>query len=263
MTRVERDGANLYYEAEGDGEVVAFLGDAGYGAWQWGWQHRAVVGPFTGLVTDLRGTGRSDPPNGPLTVPQLANDVRAVLRDHGADRVHLVGAGLGGMIALRLALTSGRPASLTLLGTAARGEGLDLEPLSADPADRAALRASTEAALSSGFVERQPEVVERIVEWRSAEDADPEERAAQRAAVETFDCRDRLHEVTVPALVIHGTDDPGWPVERGRRLAEGLPRGEFVAVEGASHLVGVERSRPVNDRLLGFLEEQAKSTPLE
>lgn len=263
MTRVERDGASLYYEAAGDGEVVAFLGDAGYGAWQWGWQHRAVVGPFAGLVTDLRGTGRSDPPDGPLSVPQLANDVQAVLRDRGADRVHLVGAGLGGMIALRLALTGGRPASLTLLAGAASGDGPDLDSLSADPDDRTALRASTEAALSADFADRQPEVVERIVEWRAAEDADPAAWAAQRAAVEAFDCRDRLHEVTVPALVIHGADDPAWPVARGRALAEGLPRGEFVALEGASHLVGVERSRPVNDRLLGFLEEHARSTPLE
>lgn len=270
MTWIERDGTELYYEVDGgtnedDGveEVVAFVGDVGYGAWQWGWQHRAVAGPFTALVTDLRGTGYSDPPEGPCTIPQLANDVRAVLQDCGASRVHLVGAGLGGMIALRLASTSNRPASLVLIGTAARGEGLDLEPLYGDPDDEQALRASTVSALSAAFVDRQPDVVDQIVAWRTNEDADRPSWEAHRAAVEAFDVSNHLYELTTPALVCHGTADSVWPVERGRHLAEGLPRGEFVPFDGADHLVGVERSRAVNDRLRGFLETHAKETPGE
>ncbi len=35
-TARNRDGS-LYYEADGDGATVAFIGDAGYGAWHWGW----------------------------------------------------------------------------------------------------------------------------------------------------------------------------------------------------------------------------------
>jgi pimeloyl-ACP methyl ester carboxylesterase len=53
--------------------------------------------------------------------------------------------------------------------------------------------------------------------------------------------------------VLHGRDDAVWPVERGRRLADGLPRGEFHALDGG-HLIGVERAREVNDRLFGRFE---------
>ncbi|WP_101295228.1 alpha/beta fold hydrolase [Halegenticoccus soli] len=257
MPTARNGGVSLYYDTDGTGETVAFVGDLGYGAWQWGWQHAAVAGPYRSLVTDLRGAGRSDAPPGPYTVGELAQDLEVALADAGVRSAHVVGAGLGGAIALWAALSSSRPASLTLLGTAASGRGLDLEPLFAPPGDRDALRRSLDAAFSDAFFDEQPEVVERIVEWRAAEDASREAWEAQAAAAERFDVRERLHEVTVPALVLHGTEDAVWPEARGRELAEGLPRGEFAPVEGAGHLAHVEHSRVVNDLLLDFLGEPA------
>lgn len=255
MPTVHNGDVSLYYEADGSGETVAFLGDVGYGAWQWGWQHAALTGPYETLVTDVRGTGRSTAPSRSFTVGDLAADAEAVLQAHGARSAHVVGAGLGGLIALELAQRSGRPKSLTLIGTAAYGDGLTLESLFGAPDDPDGLEASLEAAVSPSFVERQPETIEQINEWRAAEDAPREVWEAQRAAVRQFDARQSLHEVTAPALVVHGSEDTVWPPERGRSLADGLPRGEFVEVEGAGHLCHVEHSKVVNDHLLAFLSE--------
>jgi pimeloyl-ACP methyl ester carboxylesterase len=254
MPTANNGGVSLYYEAEGDGEAIAFVGDLGYGAWQWGWQYAAVTGPYRSVVPDLRGAGRSDAPPGPYSVADLAADVEAVLADAGERRAHVVGAGLGGMVGLRLALETGRVASLTLLGTAASGAGLDLEPLFGAPDDEGALRDSLAAALSESFRADQPDVIDGVVEWRAGEDAARSAWEAQAAAVRAFDVRDRLHEVTVPALVVHGGADAVWPPARGEELGESLPRAEFREVEDAGHLVGVEASRRVNDDLLGFLE---------
>jgi pimeloyl-ACP methyl ester carboxylesterase len=246
-------GVALYYERTGEGEPVALVGDAGYGAWQWGWQYGALAGPRDCIVPELRGTGRSDAPPGPYAVDDLVADLEAVLSAAGVRTAHLVGAGLGGMVALAAARSTGRARSLALFGTAAAGDGLGLDPLFAPPDDSEALASSLSAALSAAFRASRPGVVDRIAKWRAEEDADREAWAAQVAAVESFDATGWLHEVTVPALVVHGTGDAVWPVERGRRLAEGLPRGEFLALDGAGHLAHVERSRVVNDRLAGFL----------
>ena len=258
MPRATNGSVSLHYETDGDGPAVAFVGDVGYGAWQWGWQHAAVAGPYESVVSDLRGTGRSDAPPGPYTVPDLTADLHAVLSACGVRRAHLVGAGLGGMVALHSALTAGRARSLTLVGTAASGTGLDLGPLYGDPDDRESLRTSLSAAVSEDFFEAQGDAVEQITSWRTEEDASRESWEAQAAAVADFDISDRLYEVTTPTLVFHGTDDAVWPVERGRALADGLPRGEFVALEGAGHLAGVEHSRTVNDRLVAFVDEQSE-----
>jgi pimeloyl-ACP methyl ester carboxylesterase len=110
--------------------------------------------------------------------------------------------------------------------------------------------------LSRRFCDDQPDVVDRIAAWRAAEDAPRPVWEAQTAALDRYD-PPPLYEVTTPTLVVHGTDDTQWPVDAARALADGLPRGEFVPFEGAAHLVGVERSRPVNDRLVGHVESQA------
>ena len=255
----DADGVSLYYEAvggdggEGDPETVAFVGDAGFGAWQWGWQHAALAGPYRTLVADLRGAGRSDAPPGPYSVSDLAADLDAVLADAGVRTAHIVGAGLGGMVALRAARAGSRVRSLALFGTAASGDVADPSAYYADPSDEAALRESLSAMLSPEFLDERPDEADRITAWRAEGDAAPDAFEAQAAAVEEFDLADSLYEVTTPALVVHGTADAAWPVEAGRELADGLPRGEFFGVEGAGHLVHAEASAAVNDRLLGFL----------
>lgn len=258
MTTVTREGISIRYEADGEGETVAFLGDIGFGAWQWSWQHAALAGPYEALVHDARGTGRSDAPPGPYSVADLAADLEAVLADHGTRRAHLVGAGLGGMVALQYAREYGRASSLTLVGTSTGEPNARLpadarKALFAPPDEPDALRESLSALLSPEFLDEQPEACEGIVEWR-ADDAAREGWEAQNAAFEVFGASDWLHEVTVPALVLHGEDDAVVPVGNADSLAEGLPKATLETYEGAGHGVWIERSRPVNDRLLAFLD---------
>lgn len=257
MPTVANGNVSLYYHREGDGEVVVFIPEAGLGGWSWGWQHAALTGPYETVVWDLRGTGRSDTPSGPYTIEMLVSDLETILEEIGARNAHLVGAGLGGVVALAAARTSSRVATLSVFGTAARGTAFDLEPLFASPDDRAGLRESLESALSSEFRDQQPDVVEGIVDWRADGDATREGWEAQVAALEDFDATDWLIEVTQPTQVVHGTDDMLVPSSAGRQLANGLPRGEFLPLEGAGHLAFIERSRSVNDQLLGFFEDQS------
>ena len=255
MPYASNDGVSLYYEADGDGEAVLCLGDIGLGAWQWGWQHAALAGPYELLVGDTRGCGRSDDPPENCTVETLAEDAVALLREHGVRSTNVVGAGLGGMVALALARDTGRVRSLVLVGTALSGDGYDPEPMFANPTDEEGLRSSMETAFSREFVDAQPGAVADIAAWRAAEDATPDSWEKQAAALESF-AIEAPYEITEPALVIHGTDDRLCPIARGEELAQDLPKGEFYEVEGAGHLAHIEASREVNDRLRGFFDEQ-------
>ena len=256
---IARNGSvELYYEVAGDGELVAFVEDLGFGAWMWGWQHAAVAGPYETIVWDNRGTGCSDAPAGPYTVEEMAADLEAVLADHGARRAHVVGAGLGGTIAIEYALTYGRARSLTLIGTSPGGahasiDGDALDRAFAPAGDRAALRSSTEWLLGADVRGEHPDLVDGIVEWRASGDAGEAGWSAQRSALEGFDASDRLYEVDVPTLVVHGRSDPIYSVENARLLADGIPKADLELFDGG-HLVFVERSRPVNDALLAFFE---------
>ncbi len=47
--------------------------------------------------------------------------------------------------------------------------------------------------------------------------------------------RRRLEELAIPTVVIHGRDDPMFPFEHGRALAEAIPSAELLALEGVGH----------------------------
>lgn len=259
MPTASTDGTDLYYDASGpeDAETVVFVNEAGLGGWLWGWQHAALTGSFRTVVWDLRGTGRSDAPEGPYDLETLVEDLQAIFRAVEARRVHLIGAGLGGAVALVAARRSSRVRSLCLFGTALTGSAFELAELWAPPTDRDALRQSLSRALSPTFVETHPDVVDGIVEWRADGDADEAGFAAQLAALDAYDASEWAYEVTVPTLVVHGTADDLVSPDAGQTLAEAIPKGTYEPLEGSGHLCFVERSRVVNDRLLGRLESHA------
>ena len=266
MQTAHNDGVALAYERDGpaDAETVVFVEGIGYGRWMWRWQRRAVAESYDTIVWDNRGTGDSSVPEGPYTMAGMASDLAAVLDDAGVETAHVVGASMGGMIALQFALDDDRAESLTLMCTSPGGpdavpipeatrehmydvpDGLD---------EREERRYKMAPAMTDAFAEANPDLVERIVDWRLDSDASDQARLWQGAAVEAFDVGDRLDGIRVPALVVHGTADRVVPVENGRLLADGLPAAELVTLAGAPHLLFVERHETVTDRLLEFLDD--------
>ena len=64
----------------------------------------------------------------------------------------------------------------------------------------------------------------------------PEGTARQlRAVMSQPDRKEALASVRVPALVIHGTDDPLVPAEAGRETAEAISGAELMLIEGMGH----------------------------
>lgn len=257
MPTVERGDAELYYETAGSGETVAFVPDAGCGAWLWGWQYAALAGPFEVVVWNARGTGASSQPGGALSMGTFANDLDAVLADHGSEAVHVVGCGLGAMVALEYARRRGRARKLVLVSGASSGGAYDPTPLFADPTDEAACRRTLGSALSDEFRAAQPDVVEDVADWRTQEDADRAAFDAQVAALEDWDA-DPLYEIGNDVLVVDGDADPLRDSGAGEALTTGLPRAEREMFPDASHFVHVERSRPVNDAIQAFLDADVR-----
>lgn len=244
----------IYYETRGEGatdgvSTVTFVGEVGYGPWQWAWQAPALAGPYRTIVPTTRGTGRSDTPPTPWTPENLLADLRAVWRDAGVSRTHLVGAGLGGRLALAAAGRFDRVARVATLATPRDPDEFAAEALFADPSDRSALRESV--PVTDAFRTAHPDAVDRVADWREAEDAPRPAWTAARDALRAVD-PGPYYERTTETLVVHGTGDAVCPPDAGRALSDALPRGEFHAVSDAGHLVGCEAARPVNDRLLAF-----------
>jgi pimeloyl-ACP methyl ester carboxylesterase len=77
-----------------------------------------------------------------------------------------------------------------------------------------------------------------------------------RKAVElltTFDRRERLEKITVPALLVAGSDDKVAPASVMERMKARIPGAEFVLLEGCGHLGPMDQPQEFNDTLLSFL----------
>lgn len=245
VPRVTSDGVALYYETAGSGRPVVFVSDLGCGAWLWSWQAPALAGPHETITWDLRGIGRSGEADA-YSIGAMASDLEAVLADHGVRTAAVVGAGMGGMVALRAALATTRVGRLAVIGTAADGSAFDTRPF-LDPSG------GMESLTSPTFRDAHPGEIERIENWRAAEDATEAVCRAQSDAVTAFDVSGRLHEITVPVLVAHGAADAVVSPDAGRELAGGLPGGRFETFEAGSHFVFIEQAQLVSDALAGFL----------
>jgi len=259
----------LSYDREGPASAptVVFVEGLGYGTWMWQFQREPLAESYDTIVFDNRGTGDSDCPEGPYTVAEMAADLAAVLNDAGVESAHVVGASMGGMIAQRFALEDDRAESLALLCTSHGGEDAVPVPpetqafmfdVPADADEREAIRYKMTPAISDGFAEEHPELIADIVDWRLASDASEAGRTAQAAAVQAFDASDELDQLTLPTLLMHGTDDEVLPVENAHALAEALPHADLELFEGGPHLFFVEQADAVTDRLRTFLDTHAE-----
>lgn len=211
---------------------------------------------------DQRDTGRSetaDPEAPRYTLRDLVADAAGVLDAFGLPSAHVAGFGVGGWIAQLLALDHpARVTTLTLIATRPTAPGpadADLPEHApelmarfmrqpkVDWADRESVVAfqveNARSLAGPSFDEAEARAnVQRI--WdRTVTGADPGKahRANQMgtvfAALDSGDrWRERLPGITAPTLVVHGEDDPFFPLGNGRALAAEIPSAEILVLPG-------------------------------
>lgn len=215
----------------------------------------AATGRFVARY-DNRDTGRTStqPPGEPrYTVDDMADDAIAILDGYAIRRAHLVGMSLGGMIAQLAALKHPqRVLSLTLIGTSAFDEDdPDLPPMDPD------LLAHFATIGDLDWSDREAVIAFFVETWRisAGAGADFDPGRARDLAGREFDraidpasamnhamlsggeaWRGRLADITVPALVIHGRNDPVLSFGHAMRLAAALASARLVPLEAGHEL---------------------------
>jgi pimeloyl-ACP methyl ester carboxylesterase len=260
---VDVDGVELCLEPFGDPADPTVLLVAG-AASSMDWWEPAFCGRLaaTGrhvVRYDHRDTGRSSssPPGAPTyTSNDLQDDVLRVLDALDVGPAHLVGMSMGGGMAQVLAATRpGRVRTLTLVSTSTAGERADRTGLPGmDPRIRATYEtppadpdwSDPEAVLdrlvedlrpyagSLGFDEDRTRRIGRVVVARTRVMASS---AANHWVLRGEDVPFRMADIAVPTLVLHGTDDPFFPLAHGEALARELPDARLVPMPGMGHEV--------------------------
>jgi 3-oxoadipate enol-lactonase len=256
------------YEAAGDPALtpLVFLHGIGGAARGWRGQLDFFGHRYRAIAWDMPGYGGSAPLPA-VSMATLADALRDFLRQIGAAKPILVGHSIGGMIVQQLLTKNPAiPAAVVLAQTSpafgkADGDwqkefiGARLGPL-----DRGETMVSLAPTLVKELVGDDPDT--RGMELaRDCMAAVPE--ASYRAsmlALLGFDQRGALQNIAVPTLVLSGSKDKNAPAPMMAKMATYIPSATYVELEGAGHLVNLERPAVFNAALDSFLKAHAAAT---
>jgi pimeloyl-ACP methyl ester carboxylesterase len=214
-----------------------------------------------------RAAGAAMPPV-PYLLSDMAADAVGLLDHLGADRAHVAGASMGGMIAQTMAIEHpGRLLSLTSIMSTTGETDVGLATpeamqalLSPPPTTRDEYQ---DAALRMAGVWGSPGLYDVDRLRRMAVEAwdrgyDPSGTARQLAAITASGSRaDALATLAVPTLVIHGTADTLVQPSGGERTAELVPDAKLLVIEGMGHDLAPPLWPTVIDALAAHAGEHA------
>ena len=241
----------LDYERSGEGPPLLMIMGMSGTALHWGEPFlQALRAHFEVIVYDHRGVGASSRLEGPLTITQLARDAAGLLDALAIEAAHVLGISMGGMVAQELALARAELVRTLTLGCTFCG-GAD--SVATSPAvlgrlaaamqsgDRArAVRTAWEVNVSQAML-ANGDACERFTGIVARRPVAAPVIMAQLQACVAHDTCARLPTLTVPTLVIHGTEDEMLPAQNGQLIASLIPGSRLEIMEGVGHLFFWER----------------------
>jgi non-heme chloroperoxidase len=262
----------LYYEDHGAGQPVVLIHGYPLDGGSWEKQTAALLNAGYRVITyDRRGFGKSSKPTAGYDYDTFAADLNTVLETLDLNDVVLVGFSMGTGEVGRYIGTYGeaRVAKAAFLGS--------LEPFLLQTDDNPSGVPSTvfdgirSAAIEDryawfanfykDFFNTDAFLGNRLSEealqnaWNVAAGSS---WYASFAIVDSWltDFRSDIEKVTVPSLIVHGTEDRILPIDStGREFTKRLPSAEYVEIEGAPHGLLWTHGAEVNEILLRFLSK--------
>jgi pimeloyl-ACP methyl ester carboxylesterase len=254
---VQANGVDLCVETFGDPADPPILLIHGAAASMLAWEEefceRLAAGSRFVIRYDHRDTGRSvsyEPGAPQYTLRDLTGDAVGLLDAFDLENAHLVGRSMGGGIAMLAALDyPDRVASLILVGTSPGGS--DLPPMSEE------FLAHISGAGSPDWTDREAVIDHVIGMLRVFSGGSPHFDEATMRDLVAYDIdrtvnvassqtnhfvmdlgepfRDRLGEIGAPTLVIHGDEDPVFPLGHALALEKEIPGAQLLTLQQTGH----------------------------
>jgi pimeloyl-ACP methyl ester carboxylesterase len=289
VPRVKANGIEIEYETFGDPAAPPLLLIAGLGAQMTTWEDafcEQLAGRGfqvirfdnrdSGLSTLIEESGYPDiaaafrgNAQAAYQLDDMAGDAAGLLDALGIGAAHVVGASMGGFIAQLVAIN--HPDRVLSLTSIMSGPG-GTDEIAPKPEGAAVLIATPpgargeriEQAMSFrrvllGSGDPFDETFERTRATRAVDRAYyPVGVGRQLVAILAAKSRlERLKQIRVPTLVIHGVDDVLVPVENGRLVAEAVPGAHLLEIGGMGHDVPARAWPQVLDAIAEIARQAA------
>jgi 3-oxoadipate enol-lactonase len=256
MAMLQREGASLFYEVDGEGTPVTLVHGMGLDMRMWDDQVAALSQIARVIRYDARGFGRS-PRLDNQTAYTHADDLWALLDHLEVESSVLVGLSMGGGIVLEAALQApGRVCAMVLLDAYLNGVPFDAEASRGLDAVTAGLKEGGVPGAKSAWLrhpffvpaQRQPRTAEKLAEivadYSGLQWTEVDPHGAHP------DCRSLLGTIDTPTTIVVGELDVPSFHDMAAVMATEIPGARKVVVPDAGHMVNMEAPETVN-ALLG------------
>ena len=199
------------------------------------------------MAAIFAGAAIGRPPTARYTLLDMAKDTIGLFDALGIDRADVVGASMGGAIAMEMALNFPERLRTITLIMAPSGDPKSPPPTAAAMANLIKPRPTDRESFVRSFVETWRVLAadhfpfdEVLTTWEGETSYErginpPGVARQMLAIIASGDRLAKLHTLQVPTLVIHGTLDPLVRLEIGLEVAKTIPGATLVVIDGMGH----------------------------
>ena len=250
------NGVKIYYEVAGEGLPFLMVHANPFDHNLWLYQIAHFSTYFKVIAIDIRGYGRSDKPETPFTLGDMADDVLGVCRDQRVNEAILGGVSVGSGMALLLGLEHPELFKALILVGGSSGPGGAIEQR---------IHGYTKVGIEKYHIQHLKELVasgfpetklgryllNTFVErdsWLSGESIAQIFRARG-----STDMTPRLGTMKVPTLVVNGEHDNS--LAAGRKTAALIPGAVHKLLPNTGHACNIEDPAGFDEFVLEFLKD--------
>jgi pimeloyl-ACP methyl ester carboxylesterase len=247
MPYLQIDGYRYYYYHRGKGSLspaknhLVFIHGSGGDHKLWSKQWDFFYSEIRVTIPDLPGHGLSED-KGRDRIKDYAEWLKGFLDVLSLENPILVGHSMGGAIAQELALNY--PSYLKALVLVGTGAKLRVSPTILDLVGKD-FEMMVHLSCEYAYAETVPEEMVREGFEILCQNS-PDILYGDFLACDRFDSRERLKEISIPTVIICGTEDKLTPPLYSQYLHDNIRKSVLHLIEGAGHMVMLERPRDFN-----------------
>lgn len=239
MPIVHVNNIDLYYEIHGEGTPLVYIPGWGTEITTVSVQIVDFARKFRVIAIDKRGTGRTDKPDEPYTIEQMADDTIGIMDAAGIRRAHILGISMGSMVAQEIAARYPDRVNGLVLHLGFTRIPFMVKMIMRVMQYLPGSKKKVEEGMAMIFGQNYPPT--------------PESFRRQGEAVVQFDGRKVIGKIQAPTLIVNGSKDPFVPLKITRELAEGIPGAKLVLVD-SDHSISWTNPEFLLTQVAGFLE---------
>jgi len=255
-------GKTISYHDSGTGNTILFLHSFGHNKNLWYPQlTRFLELGYRVIAPDMPGHGESsfDPAN--HTVDSIAESSIQLLGKLGVTKAVVVGISIGGYILLKM--MARRPdlfSGMVMICTKAEADTDEIKARRRAQIEnirtnglRAFVELTAPKRVGPRVVTERPWVVDWIKLMNYTVSAEANAATLEAMALKEDDTR-TLAKISVPALILSGSDDIFIPKESPHNLKNGIKNSVHHVIQGAGHVASLENPTEVNQYMEEFLK---------